>query len=91
MMFELLRTPSYSTIQADQWQFCCRQPMIYLGEWTRGDFNRHAPDGHGEAFFRKVVQDVIPGLWEDNLHEVTGIYVFRCPVCSRLTAHWDLA
>ncbi|HWY75851.1 MAG TPA: CbrC family protein [Verrucomicrobiae bacterium] len=91
MMFELLRTPSYSAIQADQWQFCCRQPMIYLGAWTREDFNRHAPDGHGEVIFRNVVQDVVPGLWEDDLHDVTGIYVFRCPACSRLTAHWDLA
>ena len=91
MMFELLRTPTYSSIQGDQWQFCCKQPMIFLGEWTRDDFRRHAPDGNGQALFHQIVQDIVPGLWEDQLHDETGIYVFRCPACSRLTAHWDLA
>jgi uncharacterized protein CbrC (UPF0167 family) len=90
-MFELLRTPTYSTIQGDCWQFCCKHPMIFVGQWNRSDFNQRAPNGKGEAFFRQIVQDIVPGLWEDQLHDETGIYVFRCSQCSRLTAHWDLA
>jgi uncharacterized protein CbrC (UPF0167 family) len=91
VMFELLRTPTYSTIQGDCWQFCCRQPMVFLGEWDRADFTANAPDRNGEAHFRSIVQDVAPGLWEDQLHDSTGIYVFRCQKCGRKTAHWDLA
>ena len=91
MMFELIRTPTYHTWQGEQWQFCCTQPMVFIGEWSREDFVRRAPDGDGRRFFEKVVQDTVPGLWEDQLHDVTGVYVFRCPSCERVTAHWDMA
>jgi uncharacterized protein CbrC (UPF0167 family) len=91
IMFELLRTPTYISLQGDQWQFCCQQPMVFLGEWSREEFSRRAPDGDGRRFFEAIVRDSIPGLWEDQLHDTTGVYVFRCPTCNRLTAHWDLA
>jgi uncharacterized protein CbrC (UPF0167 family) len=91
VMYELLRTPSYSTIQGEQWQFCCRQPMVFIGEWSREQFERCAPDGNGRRYFEELVQDVVPGLWEDQLHDITGVYVFRCRLCDRKTAHWDLA
>ncbi len=91
MMWELLRTPTYSIIQGERWQFCCRRPMIFVGEWSRDDFSRRAPDGDGCRFFNEIVQDPVSGLWEDELHDVTGVYVFRCPQCDRLTAHWDIA
>lgn len=90
-MFELLRTPTYRTIQGERWLFCCRHPMIYIGEWTRADFANHAPDGDGKVFFEQIVEDIVPGLWEDKLHDETGIYVFRCADCGRHRAHWDLA
>jgi uncharacterized protein CbrC (UPF0167 family) len=91
MMFELLRTPAYCSIQGERWQFCCKQPMIFIGEWTREEFTLRAPDGDGEAYFDSIVQDNVEGLWEDDLHDVTGVYVFRCAVCDRVTAHWDIA
>ncbi len=91
MMFELLRTPTYYTIQSEWWQFCCRRPMVFVGEWSREEFSRRAPDGDGRRLFEEIVQDSIPGLWEDRLHDITGVYVFRCPQCGRLTAHWDIA
>ena len=90
-LMELVRTPTYHSIQGDQWQFCCRRPMTFIGEWDRDDFDRNAPDGNGEAYFREVVQDVVDGLWEGELHDETGVYVFRCRQCGRLTAHWDIA
>lgn len=91
MMFELLRTPTYETIQGEQWQFCCRQPMVFLGTWSRQDFTERAPDRDGRRLFDQVVQEPIAGLWEDELHDVTGVYVFRCSKCTRMTAHWDIA
>jgi uncharacterized protein CbrC (UPF0167 family) len=91
MMFELLRTPTYRSIQGERWQFCCRRPMVFIGEWSREEFARRAPDGDGRRYFEEVVQDTVPGLWEDRLHDITRVYVFRCPSCERVTAHWDLA
>lgn len=91
MMLELVRTPTYATIQGERWQFCCQRPMIFVGSWSRADFTARAPHGGGQKFFNAVVQDVVPGLWEDRLHDETGVYVFRCSTCRRLTAHWDLA
>jgi hypothetical protein len=90
-MFELLRTPTYDTIQGDSWQFCCRQPMVFVGAWDRQAFTGHAPDGDGRKLFEDVVDGCIDGLWEDELHDETGVYVFRCPACARLKAHWDIA
>jgi uncharacterized protein CbrC (UPF0167 family) len=91
VMWELLRTPTYSTIQGDRWQFCCGSPMIFIGEWSRDEFSRRAPDGDGRRFFHEIVQRAEPGLWEDELHDTKGIYVFRCSHCGGLTAHWDIA
>jgi uncharacterized protein CbrC (UPF0167 family) len=91
VMFELLRMPSYSSIQGERWQFCCRGPMVFIGEWSREEFASRSPDGDGHRYFEQVVQDTMPGLWEDQLHDITGVYVFRCPSCERVTAHWDIA
>jgi uncharacterized protein CbrC (UPF0167 family) len=91
VMFELLRTPTYSSIQGERWQFCCRRPMVFIGEWSREEFVRRAPNGGGRRYFQEVVQDTVPGLWEDQLHDITGVYVFCCPSCNRVTAHWDIA
>ena len=91
MMFELLRTPTYRSLQGERWQFCCKCPMIVVGEWSREEFAERAPDGDGQRFFHEIVEEPVPGLWEDQLHDITGVYVFRCKDCARLTAHWDLA
>jgi uncharacterized protein CbrC (UPF0167 family) len=91
VMFELLRTPTYQSLQGEVWQFCCSRPMIFVGTWSRADFSRHSPDGDGRRYFQQVVRDCVPGLWEDQLHDVTGVYVFRCPFCGGRRAHWDVA
>lgn len=91
VMLELLRTPTYRTIQGDRWRICCRAPMIFVGSWSRAEFTARAPDGDGQKYFTEIVQDVVPGLWEDQLHDVTRVYVFRCASCQRHRAHWDMA
>jgi hypothetical protein len=75
----------------DQWLFCGKAPMVFKGAWPRERFTREAPDGNGRSFFESIVEDVVPGLWEDRLHDTTGVYVFRCSVCRRWRAHWDMA
>jgi hypothetical protein len=89
-MLELVRTPGYSTIQGERWRFCCKMPMAYVGEWSREKFSEMAPDGNGREFFHQTVHDAIDGLWEDRLHDATGIYVFRCAMCRKYSAHWDM-
>jgi len=88
---ELLRTPTYSTIQGDQWLFCCRAPMNFIGTWSRERFVHEAIGGDGRDLFNKIVERAVPGLWEDRLHDVTGIYVFQCSQCLKRRAHCDIA
>jgi len=73
LLLELVCTPSYPTIQEEKWLFCCRQPMAFLGNWSRERFGREAADGDGEALFKSIVEWVVPGLWEDELHDETGV------------------
>ena len=89
-MLELVRTPGTSTIQGEQWLFCGKMPMVYVGQWPREKFSgKMAPDGNGREFFHQTVHDTIDGLWEDQLHDTTGIYVFRCAICRKHSAHWE--
>jgi uncharacterized protein CbrC (UPF0167 family) len=90
-LIELLRTPNYSTIQGEQWKFCCLSPMVYFGRWDQSRFEAEAQGKPGRELFDKIVQGVVEGLWEDQLHDITGVYVFRCEHCGRLAAHWDIA
>jgi hypothetical protein len=90
-MLELLRTPGYVSIQGERWELCCERPMIYLGPWTQDEFNAATPDGDGQALFDEIVQEPEDGLWENDLHDSAGIYVFRCAACGRRTANWDVS
>ncbi len=89
IMFEVLRTPNYDTIQGECWQFCCRQPMVFIGQWNHDEFSQRAPDGDGRRYFEQIVQNCGPDLWDSESLEI-GFYVFRCNSCERLTAHWDV-
>jgi uncharacterized protein CbrC (UPF0167 family) len=91
LLFELVRTPTYSTIQGETWRFCCKTPMTFVGAWSRETFSRQAPDGNGQAYLAAILGEDVPGLWEDQLHDVTGIYVFRCRACETVRGDWDIA
>lgn len=89
-MFELVRTPGYNSWQGERWQFCCQRPMVFIGEWAEDDYNRHAPDGDGRAFFLTVVADAVPGMWEDGIGYRFANYIFRCSSCGRFRGHYDM-
>ncbi len=88
IMFELLRTPTYGTWQGERWLFCCRNPMTYVGEWQRRQFNDNAADGNGEQLYYSVVEGVPTDSW-DALGQRIAVYVFACKQCGRRRAHWD--
>lgn len=90
VLIELTRTPSYTTWQGEQWLFCCRNPMTFLGEWDAADFNRNAQDGNGRVLFEQIVEDQQPGMWECGIGGGVCVYVFRCNSCARFRAHWDM-
>jgi uncharacterized protein CbrC (UPF0167 family) len=88
IMFELLRTPTYSSWQGERWLFCCRYPMTFIGEWNQEEFDRHASDGNGEALYYSVVEDIPADTW-DALGNSISVYLFQCKGCGKLRAHWD--
>lgn len=90
VLMELTRTPSYTTWQGEQWLFCCRKPMTFLGAWDSDDFNRNAQGGNGRSLFEQIVEDQQPRMWEYGIGGGVCVYVFRCASCARLRAHWDM-
>jgi len=90
VLMELTRTPSYTTWQGEQWLFCCRKPMTFLGAWDAADFNHNAQDGVGRVLFEQVVEDQQPRMWEYGIGGGVCVYAFRCASCARLRAHWDM-
>lgn len=63
--------------------------MIYIGEWKKRDFEKHAPDGvHAEEFCRQVMRNYDPRLWPhvDNV----CIYVFRGSQPGTYAAYYDM-
>jgi uncharacterized protein CbrC (UPF0167 family) len=90
VMLELLGTPIYSTWQGDCWLFCCKQPMVYVGNWDKKDFTRNAPDGNGRALFERTVPDFQSKMWDVQFWDGPSYYVFRCSHCGRLRSHWDM-
>lgn len=88
-MFELLRTPTYSTWQGECWLFCCQYPMTFVGQWQREQFEERAPGGSAEKLYYSAVEGVEPDSW-DTLGSVINAYVFECKRCGKLRGHYDL-
>jgi uncharacterized protein CbrC (UPF0167 family) len=93
-LLDLVRTPTYSTWQGEQWELCCRRPMVYLGRWGRDDFDRHAPDGDGHALCSRAMAADGPDPWQHLGRSASAggvsAYVFRCPACGAVRGHWDI-
>jgi uncharacterized protein CbrC (UPF0167 family) len=93
-LFELLRTPTYTTWQGEQWLFCCKLPMTYIGEWSHLLKSPQGPDDH-RSFFESAIdpdEEQTEWLWE-SLSKGYGspcMYLFRCKTCGRHRSHWDI-
>lgn len=89
ILSELTRTPNFVTWQGDRWLFQGSDPMVYIGEWKKRDFESHAPNGmRAEEFFKQVIRDYDPRLWPhvDNV----CIYVFRGSRTGAYAAFHDM-
>jgi hypothetical protein len=90
---ELVHTPRYATFQGERWLFCHDEPMTYLGEWARDDFERERP-GAGRDLFLEIIRDVGPdqveAAWQHGFDSGLTVYVFRCRRCEKLRTHSDV-
>lgn len=95
-LFELVRTPTYTTWQGESWLFCCKQPMTYLGEWQHVVKSPHSPADPRGLFDREIDvcddPDFKEWLWEriSAGSETECVYVFRCRSCNKLRVNWDM-
>lgn len=90
-LWELLRTPDFHSWQDENWLFCCRRPMTYLGGWSRVLEGLRPTEP--KAFFDGLVEpcDVpVDWLWEGVDSGRMSLYVYRCPSCDRHRATWDM-
>jgi hypothetical protein len=86
-MLELVRTSGYSTIQGERWLFCCKMPMVYVGEWSREKFSEMAPDGNGREFFHQTpctIRSTGCGRTSSTMRRGSTCSVVRC---AASTAH----
>jgi uncharacterized protein CbrC (UPF0167 family) len=85
-LFELLRTPTFDTWQGERWLFCCKGPMVYIGEWS------HL--AHDQALFDQVVdpaEEMKDWIWEAiSRNAGVCLYVFRCQTCGRFLSTYDM-
>jgi uncharacterized protein CbrC (UPF0167 family) len=90
-MWELLRTPNYSSWQGECWMFQKDSPMVYLGEWGTADFDAHA-GGDGRRLLAELLgPDIDPDPIWDSLDGPSTLttYVFFAPDSDEIAMHWD--
>lgn len=86
---ELTRTPEFVTWQGAHWLFQGVQPMIYIGEWKKRDFEIHAPNGmRPEEFFSQVLRGFDLRLWQ--YADKVCIYIFRDGLTGAYAAFYDM-
>lgn len=89
-MWELLRTPGYISWQGENWLFCCRRPMTYLGGW--GHVSESLGTADRDAFFRGLFDpgdDAVSWGPDGFSGESACLYIYRCRTCGRHRAHYD--
>jgi uncharacterized protein CbrC (UPF0167 family) len=89
VLSELVRTPDFITWQGAVWLFRGAEPMIYIGEWKKQDFEERCPAGTSPGeYFKEVVQDTVRDQW---IHaDSFCIYVFRDRVTGAHAAYYDM-
>lgn len=89
-LWELLRTPSFYTWQDDEWLFCCRRPMVYMGGWR--SVKDSVPRKERTAFFKSLFEPGDQAIsWGPETFEGGSpfLYAFRCRECGRRRAYYD--
>lgn len=92
MIMELLTTPAYVTMQGEQWLYCCKKTMVYIGEWDMNEFDRvgDSLNQSGRDYFKQIM---VPEMnyWDDgSIGDSVGCFMFRCSDCGKHRGHWDI-
>lgn len=89
-LFELLRTPTFHTWQGESWLFCCKQPMIYVGEWENVSKSQFVPDDK-RGFVEDIVHpDARNWVWDGISTGNVCLYLFHCKTCNRFRSTCDM-
>jgi len=87
---KLSHNPPVPWVQNNDWQVCCDDFMLYIGEWEQSDFIKAAGDCDVVEYFyellcdsTKAKVDDINVLWEDIGYD-TVAYVFKCKKCNKI-------
>lgn len=89
-LWELLRTPGISSWQGEDWLFCCRRPMTYLGGW-RTVLEKLRPEDPAAFCDALFDPDDEVRTWGYEAFEYgnLSLYTYRCGTCGRLRGTWD--
>ena len=86
---ELTKTPDFITWQGATWLFKGAEPMIYIGEWKKRDFEARCPSTMSpEEYFKQVLRGADSRLWEHA--DSFCIYVFRDRLTGEHSAYYDI-
>jgi uncharacterized protein CbrC (UPF0167 family) len=90
---ELWRTPDFPTWNEVAWPVCCRDFMVFLGEWKPADFKQQGAPSPRDLFLAMTDPDCHE-LWPTGLDPddwLVTCFVFRCPVCGELAGKVDFS
>jgi uncharacterized protein CbrC (UPF0167 family) len=82
-LLELLRTPSFHSWQDDTWLFCCKKPCIFLGDLPD---DLRSEEHIAELFVSEDSEELLARIERGSV----CTYAFRCRVCHRVRAYYDM-
>jgi len=88
---ELWRTPDFPTWNEVAWPVCCRDFMVFLGEWKPADFKQQGAPSPRDLFLA-MTDPECHALWppdQDPEDWWVTCFAFRCPVCGGLVGKVD--
>lgn len=88
---ELWRTPDFPTWNEVEWPVCCRDFMVFLGEWKPADFKQQGAPAPRDLFLAMTDPDC-HGLWppdQDPEDWWVTLFAFRCAGCGKLVGKID--
>jgi uncharacterized protein CbrC (UPF0167 family) len=94
-LIELTRTPTYHTWQGERWLFCCEKPSIFVGRLDSRKLEEIAAERNSS---KEATIASLLSMGADKVKRMSGaieggsvsVYMFRCQICSRLRAHFDM-
>lgn len=90
---ELWRTPDFPTWNEVAWPVCCRDFMVFLGEWKPADFKQQGAPSPRDLFLA-MTDPEYHGLWppdQDPDDWWVTCFAFRCASCGELAGKLDFS